>query len=351
VEQASTAQTCAESVVHGHSVIVIDDLATASEVEQLQKEAVSKDEHIKHAERSSSVPAEEPRFKTGTGTPSTAIAAAVADVAAAAASAVGRTRLPIADMLGASGVAACDAILLRALSMLDVITPLLTPALFPHDASRSPCLSPTSCVHNPRLVFSTSEPAINVYTQGGGFRAHQDKQSLTVLVSLSSRGAEFQGGGTAFWSLQAASDPVTGRGAFVSECTMALCPPAGSALVFGGTVTHAGQPVLDGKRCVFVASFSPASDEADAAVAATAIATTARHTPTATATGEALSRGAASDYGHHQAKQQRLRDQRNAYEARVAAERARQQALQARFEVLSTGPKGVLYGEDGKAHE
>ena len=117
---------------------------------------------------------------------------------------------------------------------------------------------PTSCVHNRRLVFATNEPAINVYTQGGGFLAHQDKQSLTVLVNLSSGGGEFQGGGTAFWSLKAACDPATGRGAFVSEPTMVLCPPAGSALVFGGTVTHAGQSVLGGKRCVLVASFSPA---------------------------------------------------------------------------------------------
>ena len=35
-----------------------------------------------------------------------------------------------------------------------------------------------------------------------------------------------------------------------------LAPAAGSALVFGGTVTHAGQPISEGERTVFVASFS-----------------------------------------------------------------------------------------------
>ena len=37
---------------------------------------------------------------------------------------------------------------------------------------------------------------------------------------------------------------------------MVLAPPAGTALLFGGDVTHAGQPVAAGQRAVFVASFS-----------------------------------------------------------------------------------------------
>ena len=36
-----------------------------------------------------------------------------------------------------------------------------------------------------------------------------------------------------------------------------LTPRAGSALLFGGGVTHAGLPVRRGCRVVFVASFSP----------------------------------------------------------------------------------------------
>ena len=38
--------------------------------------------------------------------------------------------------------------------------------------------------------------------------------------------------------------------------TVVLKPPLGSALVFGGDVTHAGMPVETGLRSVFVASFS-----------------------------------------------------------------------------------------------
>ena len=335
VEQANTVPTCAESVAHGHSVIVIDALATAAEVEQLKEEAVSKDERIRRADSLRSVRPGEHRWTPQTsGTPDQA------------SSTVGRTRMPIADMLGASGVATCDALLLRALSQLDATMPLLTPALFPHGSCSptcAPCLSPTSCVHNPRLVFSTGEPAINVYTQGGGFQAHQDKQSLTILVNLSIpggelEGGEFEGGGTAFWDVTAACDPRTGRGHLRGEPTMALCPPAGSALVFGGTVTHAGQPVLSGRRCVFVASFSPASDEADTAAAATATATTARHSPAASGAVEAVSRGSALEHEQWQIKQQRLRDQRKAYEARVEAERARQLALQGSFHVSSALP-------------
>ena len=41
-----------------------------------------------------------------------------------------------------------------------------------------------------------------------------------------------------------------------SEPSFVLTPPAGSALVFGGNVTHAGESVAGGERTVFVASFS-----------------------------------------------------------------------------------------------
>ena len=37
---------------------------------------------------------------------------------------------------------------------------------------------------------------------------------------------------------------------------LVLKPPAGSALLFGGEVTHAGRRVESGTRCMFVASFS-----------------------------------------------------------------------------------------------
>ena len=36
-----------------------------------------------------------------------------------------------------------------------------------------------------------------------------------------------------------------------------LQPPAGTALLFGGEVTHGALPVTSGERIVFVASFTP----------------------------------------------------------------------------------------------
>ena len=55
--------------------------------------------------------------------------------------------------------------------------------------------------------------------------------------------------GTGFW----AQDSLGHR---VEAPTAVLRPPAGTALLFGGHVTHAGIPVTAGERAVFVASFS-----------------------------------------------------------------------------------------------
>ena len=59
----------------------------------------------------------------------------------------------------------------------------------------------------------------------------------------------FAGGGTAYWAQDARGPRVEGPG-------LVLRPPAGTALLFGGHTTHAGQPVTCGERCVLVASFS-----------------------------------------------------------------------------------------------
>ena len=81
---------------------------------------------------------------------------------------------------------------------------------------------------------------------------------MTVLVPLSG-GADFEGGGTAFWSAldTESSRRPGGSRADLPAPTMVLRPPAGAALLFGGDVTHAGVPVQSGQRCIFVASFSP----------------------------------------------------------------------------------------------
>lgn len=99
------------------------------------------------------------------------------------------------------------------------------------------------------LEYSHREPAVNVYSQGGEFLAHKDHQHLTVLLPLSSPDDDFAGGGTGFWAQDA-------RGHRVEAPSVVLRPPAGSAMLFGGSATHAGLPVATGERVVLVASFS-----------------------------------------------------------------------------------------------
>ena len=111
---------------------------------------------------------------------------------------------------------------------------------------------------------------------GNGFSPHKDLHGLTVLMPLVNACA-FEGGGTAFWATAAATHP---HGAYfgmkhtwehgtrhTAHCdwlpdakmvapALILRHPAGTGILFGGDVTHAGQPVTSGQRAVFVASFS-----------------------------------------------------------------------------------------------
>lgn len=102
---------------------------------------------------------------------------------------------------------------------------------------------------NDMLQFSSREPAVNVYTKGGSFRPHEDGQQLTVLISLS-HPTEFEGGGTAFWSQDS-------RGHRVEDPSLIIAPNAGTVMIFRGDVTHSGVQINNGRRQVFVASFSP----------------------------------------------------------------------------------------------
>mmetsp|Transcript_16523 Transcript_16523/g.30709 ORF Transcript_16523/g.30709 Transcript_16523/m.30709 type:complete len:134 (-) Transcript_16523:182-583(-) len=101
------------------------------------------------------------------------------------------------------------------------------------------------------LEWSEGEPAINVYEGGGYFGAHKDHLALTVLIPLTSPDQNFEGGGTGFWAgnRDTSENPE-------EPPDKILKPAAGSALVFGGDVTHAGMPVKSGLRSVFVCSFS-----------------------------------------------------------------------------------------------
>jgi len=82
--------------------------------------------------------------------------------------------------------------------------------------------------------------------------------ALTVLIPLTEPTQDFAGGGTGFWKGNREQDenPST-------PPDLTIKPAAGSALIFGGDVTHAGLPVEQGQRAVFVCSFStktPASN-------------------------------------------------------------------------------------------
>ena len=137
----------------------------------------------------------------------------------------------------------CDKLLLRQVAQVNAALPSLMPALFGPD-----CLQSSSCLHNERLVFSEGEPAINFYWPPGGFEAHEDKQSLTCLLNLSAE-EDYVGGGTAFWSTPAGDEH--------NKPTLIVRPPIGTAIIFAGSVTHAGVAIASGKRIVLVASFSP----------------------------------------------------------------------------------------------
>ena len=106
------------------------------------------------------------------------------------------------------------------------------------------------------LEFSSNEPAVNVYYEGGGFTPHEDNCALTVLIPLSSA-ADGEFAGTGFWPPTARRAKANGgSGGCGDEHSLVLKPEAGSAMLFTGDVTHAGLPVARGARAVLVQSFS-----------------------------------------------------------------------------------------------
>eukprot|EP00523_Entomoneis_sp_CCMP467_P011433 CAMPEP_0168723572 /NCGR_PEP_ID=MMETSP0724-20121128/3187_1 /TAXON_ID=265536 /ORGANISM="Amphiprora sp., Strain CCMP467" /LENGTH=279 /DNA_ID=CAMNT_0008770289 /DNA_START=28 /DNA_END=863 /DNA_ORIENTATION=+ len=161
----------------------------------------------------------------------------------------------------------CQDILLRVAALIDEKIPSIVVELFSDEeesesAKNCPAtISSTSLVEQmksqTRLDYTRREPAINVYTNGGEFQKHKDAQSLTILVPLSSPETHFQEGGTGFWSEHELPDssndynfdhfPSFAGDQASNEAPpiVILRPPAGTALLFGGSVTHAGIPVGD----------------------------------------------------------------------------------------------------------
>jgi len=114
------------------------------------------------------------------------------------------------------------------------------------------------------IAFSLNEPAVNVYSAGGEFAQHEDNHMITVLVPLAEAEA-FEGGGTAFWPNT--FNPGQSSDDGDAEATLlhvretkgdglVLLPPRGTAMLFVGSVTHAGVCVVSGVRMVWVASFN-----------------------------------------------------------------------------------------------
>lgn len=190
----------------------------------------------------------------------------------------GRRRFCVSDpeaFLSTEVMLRCEEVLLRVLDSLDDECPSIYSTLFaPGEgwAARQPLnargVQPKSADGPPahlavtcptlrdlylagELEWSEGEPAINVYGAGGQFGCHKDHLALTVLIPLTAPGTDFAGGGTGFWAgnRETSEDPQ-------SNPTAVLTPALGTALVFGGDVTHAGMPVQAGLRAVFVASFS-----------------------------------------------------------------------------------------------
>ena len=146
-------------------------------------------------------------------------------------------------------------ILQRVCEAIDAQLPSLSLVLFQTDSLANllaDSLVEDRSLSEDALKFSAREPAINVYSAPDGeFLPHKDDEALTVLLPLSSPEIDFEEGGTAFWCGQTED----GKG---SKCppNLILRPPAGTALLFGGTVTHAGLSISEGSRVVFVCSFS-----------------------------------------------------------------------------------------------
>lgn len=220
-EEAGECASVSISVMLGHSILVLKNLATHDECTSLRHEATA----FAESEQGKSLH-----------------------------SAEGRVRVPICEMLKAPGQALCDEILVRALTRTEcspsVFEPL-TISLF--GQRRVDSFLSEGIIHNTLLEFSEGEPAINIYNSKGSFKPHKDKESLTLLLNLSDQDA-YEGGGTAFYSL---ADLKSSEYTLEPKVTVAVRPPSGVAVLFAGSVMHAGMRVVSGSRCVFVASFSP----------------------------------------------------------------------------------------------
>eukprot|EP00658_Telonema_sp_P-2_P037471 TRINITY_DN2694_c0_g1_i40.p1 TRINITY_DN2694_c0_g1~~TRINITY_DN2694_c0_g1_i40.p1 ORF type:complete len:292 (+),score=28.25 TRINITY_DN2694_c0_g1_i40:111-986(+) len=217
-EQAETAVDATQSVQRGHSILLFDKIASPDQCSALRGEVTK----VADPENPTRV-----------------------------------DFLTVTKDLSHAGQGAADSLLLQAVAYAIDHLPPLIPTLF-GDSFRSH----HSCIFNKQLKFSEDMPWVIVYGVGGEFMQHTDGQTLTILVNLSDPGSEeFTGGGTAFWS----PGDLRKNGP-TSQPSFVLAPGCGSAVLFAGSVIHAGLPVTRGRRTALVASFSLLDGASDADV-------------------------------------------------------------------------------------
>ena len=152
----------------------------------------------------------------------------------------GRVRVPT-DRLGREDRASFNELLRRVLDLIDAQMPSIA-QLF-HEVEMQSLRAMHESLRAMRCRAS------------GRCNAHVDRQTLTVLIPLSTP-ESYEGGGTGFWSREArASGRWSDRKSDVPP-SVVLRPERGTAILYGGTVPHAGMPVLHGCRAIFLASFS-----------------------------------------------------------------------------------------------
>lgn len=221
-----------ESVLSGYSFLVLDSLATSAECESLSASASALAVTERAGGKTGGVDGEN-----------------------------SRVRIDVQRGMEAKDNTLCDRILQRVIASLATQHPDLIVQLFGDHLDTD---TTSGVLINDRVRFSTGEPAVNVYSAGGGFKPHMDQQSLTILVAISdAESGSFEGGGTAFWSVDdhGLGSHSSNNQQIQNEPTVVVHSAAGTALVFVGSVTHSGQPIITGERIVFVASFSPAHAE------------------------------------------------------------------------------------------
>ena len=174
---SAAATDTAAAVAKGDSLLLLHGLASPAECEVLRSEA----SEFARAERDTNDECRSKPPRPLAATPngkcrsdhSTRLEVSVSEHAP------GHVRVRITEMLSPAGQALCDSLLRRALALLEIEHPGLLPELFGATAVGSG----GSVTQHAGLVFTPGEPACNVYSEGGEFAPHQDRQARAVLCS------------------------------------------------------------------------------------------------------------------------------------------------------------------------